>query len=668
MEKPSEPFFKVSFRTKLVMVMALVVAGITVATLTITRTEVRLAYQRMLDAQFRAQMEFFTDQQRHRQDVLTRRCDELARSRELIEGLRRGQADQALTNLISDITNLVDVVRRAETPTTNAAPERPALLSATERRRALERGIVPRLSEQPFVGLLDTNGYFLATSIPPRPSGDRPPGPLGGGKAFGGKRPEPDAAMKGPRLDKGDRDRGRPPGGDPGRRERLRWFTTGRSNVVQLDKQIIGFSMLSTPRGDQQLREAIVTPVNDPDSNQLLGFLLLGYPLPDFAERALVNFSRQAEHLNVLSGVWHERRVFSSTIPTNLQELVANGVSDGLAQGADSRGNFEIEIDGEGFHVFYSVLNPDSPLPKAAVVGLYSLAPQRLQVRALQLQIAFFVLVVFLVALALIFAVSHGLARPLRELVRGTQAIRAGQFDVTVPVRSNDELGELATSFNEMAIGLAQREQLRNALNLVADRDIAEQLINGRIELGGELREVSVLFCDIRGFTAITQIMSPAEVVHLLNDHLTEMTRVVYEHGGVVDKFMGDGVMAVFGAPKTRGDDTFAAARCALDMIAAREARNRTAPQKIHVGIGIATGPVIAGNMGSDNRLNYTVIGERVNLAARLCSQAGRGEVVIDSTTRTQLAERIEAELLPELRLKGFTDAVQAYRLRSIRS
>jgi class 3 adenylate cyclase len=162
--------------------------------------------------------------------------------------------------------------------------------------------------------------------------------------------------------------------------------------------------------------------------------------------------------------------------------------------------------------------------------------------------------------------------------------------------------------------------------------------------------------------------MSPADVVHLLNDHLTEMTRVVYEHGGVVDKFMGDGVMAVFGAPKTRGDDTFAAARCALDMIAAREARNETAPQKIHVGIGIATGAVIAGNMGSDNRLNYTVTGERVNLAARLCSQAGRGEVVIDSTTRTQLGERIEAELLPELRLKGFTDVVQAYRLRAIRS
>jgi class 3 adenylate cyclase len=283
------------------------------------------------------------------------------------------------------------------------------------------------------------------------------------------------------------------------------------------------------------------------------------------------------------------------------------------------------------------------------------------------LQIAAFVSVAFVVALVLIFFVSHGLAVPIRDLVRGTQAIRAGKFDVKVPVRSHDEVGELAASFNEMAVGLAQREQLRNALNLVADREVAEQLISGRIELGGEVRPVSVMFCDIRGFTALTQNMNPADVVLLLNEHMTALTKIVYEHGGVVDKFMGDAIMAVFGAPKSRGDDALNAARAALKMIEAREQLNENATPRIHVGIGIASGPVLAGNMGSENRLNYTVTGERVNLASRLCSQAGRSEVVIDQTTREQLGERIEAEPLPELRLKGFNDAVLAYRLQTVR-
>ncbi|MBM3840107.1 MAG: adenylate/guanylate cyclase domain-containing protein [Verrucomicrobia bacterium] len=146
------------------------------------------------------------------------------------------------------------------------------------------------------------------------------------------------------------------------------------------------------------------------------------------------------------------------------------------------------------------------------------------------------------------------------------------------------------------------------------------------------------------------------------------MTRVVYEHKGIVDKFVGDLIMAFFGAPKSSGNDSLNAARCALDMIRERERLNETSKYQINIGIGVASGPALAGNMGSSDRLNYTVLGERVNLASRLCGKAGRMEVVIDETTCQRLKDLAVTEALPELELKGFSARVQAYKLLQIRS
>src|SRR5207248_6890977 len=134
----------------------------------------------------------------------------------------------------------------------------------------------------------------------------------------------------------------------------------------------------------------------------------------------------------------------------------------------------------------------------------------------------------------------------------------------------------LAASFNEMAIGLAQKERYRTVLNLVADEKVAQQLVSGEITLGGELREVSILFCDIRNFTALTQNMPPEEVIHMLNEHMTALTRVVKEHNGVLDKFVGDLLMAVFGAPVSHRNDALDASRCALDLLRRREELNQT--------------------------------------------------------------------------------------------
>jgi class 3 adenylate cyclase len=175
---------------------------------------------------------------------------------------------------------------------------------------------------------------------------------------------------------------------------------------------------------------------------------------------------------------------------------------------------------------------------------------------------------------------------------------------------------------------------------------------------------VSVLFCDIRGFTALTERMSPTDVVELVNEHMTAMTAVVYEHRGVIDKFVGDLVMALFGAPKSYGEDALGAVRCARGMVAARERLNAMSRHRIEIGIGVASGMVVAGRMGSSDRLSYTVLGERVNLASRLCSAAGPMEIFVDETTYLRVGAEFGADPLPGLTLRGFSGVTPAFRVR----
>ena len=148
----------------------------------------------------------------------------------------------------------------------------------------------------------------------------------------------------------------------------------------------------------------------------------------------------------------------------------------------------------------------------------------------------------------------------------------------------------------------------------------------------------------------------------MLNEHMTAMTELVYAHRGVVDKFVGDEIMAVFGAPKEYGDDPSNAVRCALAMVAKRWELNAMGGHKFDIGIGVASGEMVAGCMGSVDRLNYTVVGERVNLAARLCSKAGPGEVMAAVSEDIAEGERVRVEV------KGFSEPVEAIRVSAIRS
>jgi class 3 adenylate cyclase len=364
------------------------------------------------------------------------------------------------------------------------------------------------------------------------------------------------------------------------------------------------------------------------------------------------------------SGIWVDGKLVSQSVDGAQADLIAEPVAAAIGSGV-REGSLVVSATRTPQRVFFEALSESHFLP-VYQVAIFSLADAIADEAALQQRMIAFGAVVLCVALLISLIISRGLTEPIARLVDGTTAIQSGDYSVRLPVRHQDEIGRLTESFNEMAVGLEQKERFRSVLNMVADKTVAEELMRGQVTLGGELREISVLFCDIRGFTSMTQDMSPTDVITLMNEHFTELTRIVYRHQGVVDKFVGDLIMAVFGAPKGYPDDADNAVRCGLEMIDACEARNRTAQQPIHVGIGLASGEAVAGCMGSEDRLNYTVMGARVNLASRLCSAAGVDEVVIDQNTFDRIKTPVMTDPLPELRVKGFDHPVQAYKVRKL--
>ena len=191
------------------------------------------------------------------------------------------------------------------------------------------------------------------------------------------------------------------------------------------------------------------------------------------------------------------------------------------------------------------------------------------------------------------------------------------------------------------------------------------------IRLGGERRPITVLFSDIRGFTAIAESMGPDAVAQLLSEYFSEMVEVIFEHGGTLDKFIGDAVMALWGAPIAHSDDPDRALEAAIAMQQTIEDLNRrwvaSGRPEIGVGIGISHGEVFAGNIGSHRRLEYTVLGDAVNVAARLCAEAGPGEILVSEALLRVVKAPADYEYLPELGLKGKSQVVQVYRIKPAR-
>lgn len=620
---------RLSFRLKLLVAMMLVVAGVSGVTLWLTQIRVQAAYERLFEEKLQEQLTHVPREQEDRIGEIKRECARFAGLRRIFAALEEREVEQLYLTAQDELRVILgreEVSTNAGfqlTPPPQAGMEKPKFLkpgSSPDKRAVAAKEIARRLAAAkltraprvPFLGFIDADGKVL-------------------------EAPDLNRFLT------------------PERRNFLERIASFGKVVGRLQDQQVGYIELRNGR----ITEVIVTPVRDDE--KFVGAVVYGIPFfdvaADFTERAIADIT------DIETGTFLSGKLHTHTIPEAVRDELTRQLAEEIPIHPDARDDFFIQVHGVPHRVFYTPMNEGSPLPVAYRVGLYSWATALQAEKDLRKQILGFTGVAVLIALLVSLALAHGLSVPIRELVGATEQIGEGNFGVRVPVRSQDDLGRLAKSFNEMAADLALKEKYHSILHTIADKDVAQQLLEGKIALGGELREATVMFCDIRGFTALTQNMDPAEVIALLNEHMTVLTKIVTEHHGVVDKFIGDSIMALFGAPKSYGDDALNAVRCAQRMIAERTKLNETSRYHIQIGIGLATGQVLAGNMGSADRSNYTVLGERVNLAARLCSVAARGEIVLGSTTREQLGSRITVVEMDPMHLKGFSDSIVAYKL-----
>jgi len=276
-----------------------------------------------------------------------------------------------------------------------------------------------------------------------------------------------------------------------------------------------------------------------------------------------------------------------------------------------------------------------------------------------------------LLAVLLGSVLSKGLTTPIRTLVAATERVRRGDYNFSVQVPHRDEIGTLAGAFNQMTEGLLLKERYRGVLDKVVSPTVMEELLKGDLRLGGETRVVTTLFADVRGFTALSEQLPPEQVISMLNEWLELAAGVIEDEGGVVDKYVGDQVMAIFGAPLADDDHAARAVRAGVrlrDVTADLDrARRLRGDQPFTIGIGINTGPAVAGNSGSSKRLNYTVLGASVNAASRLCSEAGAGELLVGEQTYVHVADHVVATKRPPQMLKGFSHPTTSYLVHGFR-
>ncbi len=204
--------------------------------------------------------------------------------------------------------------------------------------------------------------------------------------------------------------------------------------------------------------------------------------------------------------------------------------------------------------------------------------------------------------------------------------------------------------------------------------EIVEQVVSGKVkvERGGETRPTTVMFTDVRGFTAWSERHEASHIVTILNEYFELMVDAIHKHNGTLDKFMGDGIMALFGAPVSHGNDAFNAVACAVEMMAQLRPFNAKLTannlQPIEIGIGLNTGPVVVGYMGSSKSMEYTAIGDHVNLSARLCGVAAPNQILITHETLRHVHENVRATQLEPVRVKGKSEPIPIYHLHGLRT
>lgn len=274
-----------------------------------------------------------------------------------------------------------------------------------------------------------------------------------------------------------------------------------------------------------------------------------------------------------------------------------------------------------------------------------------------------------------IFLFSLTLTTPIEKLLGLTKEIAQGNFDVVArnEIQSKDEVGLLAVAFDEMTIGLKERDKMKNLFTKFHGTAVTEELLQNEISLGGKRKEVTVFFSDIRGFTDFSEGHTPEEVVSMLNEYFEVMVRIINDNGGVVDKFIGDAIMAVWGVPNTSKEDTENAIRACLEMRMALNTLNENRLSRqltpIKIGMGLHAGEAISGQIGSSERMEFTVIGDAVNTASRI--EGSTKSFGTDLLISKECIEKIDysdfiLEKAGEAKVQGKSENLVLYKVNGI--
>jgi len=281
------------------------------------------------------------------------------------------------------------------------------------------------------------------------------------------------------------------------------------------------------------------------------------------------------------------------------------------------------------------------------------------------------IIIIFLgIILSLILSIYF--SRPINKLQQSTKALGMGDFEHRVTINRKDEFGDLGSAFNQMAEDLALKETIKASFGRYVTPEIVDLILENPDSrwMKGSRIEVSVLFVDIRGFTSLSENKDPESIVEMLNDYFTWVTDIVIKHKGHINKFVGDEAMAVFGAPVPMPQHAEAAVMAGIDIqkkIASLDEEKGNGHMAIKVGVGINSGEMVAGNLGSQKRMEYTVIGDNVNVASRLTSLAKAGEIVISKQTYDLIEDKrkLEVEERGTVAVKGRKMEISIFNVKA---
>lgn len=354
-------------------------------------------------------------------------------------------------------------------------------------------------------------------------------------------------------------------------------------------------------------------------------------------------------------------------LTANFFEDVQIAADDARKVREDTSGLLKYVFQNQKKHFFFK------KIPETGWIVAYAIPVKDLYLevnKMMYFTIGVSVVVIIMSVFAALF-ISRKITNPLDKIIKGVEKIKKGNFDFKLDLKTGDEFQLFSETFNDMVSSLKERDLVKEAFGKYVSNQVLDEILNGKVALGGEMKNITVLFSDIRDFTKLSSKMEPAKVVKFLNDYFSSMVDVVFKHGGSIDKFLGDGLMALFGAPISYHDSARRAVDAAIEMrIKLSEInvrRELEGEEPIDIGVSLHTGECIVGNIGTQQKMEYTAVGDVVNITSRLeeLNKEFKTHVIITEATYQHVADFVKVQPLPEVQIRGRSESIKIYEVLS---